>query len=464
MHVVLWDTRQRDVSKDFAGGYGIGQYAGRGGPRDRLIRWFYLRDRRPAARLFAHLAAIFARLGHRFQYVEDCPPPHADLYLFSPSLITLDLECAVIARLRAAEPHAKILVLGTVASVMPAAFDGLGVTVVQGEAEQLLWKLEEVLAAPAGTVPVGFVDDLDQLPMPDWSHFGPEQFRIGYDFWRFPTGLIQASRGCPLKCNYCPYIVLKAPMRIRDPEAVLAEIRDGVQRFGFRSFKFRDPIFGFDRKQLVRIAEGIGKLPKKIQFSVETRIEQLPPETLRLLKDVGLTSVTVGIETPANATLDHYHRRPIAEDRQREFIATCRSLGIRTVAGFLIGFPGDTEDAIRHVLDYAISVGPTFANFNVVTPYPGTEFYEQMRGRIARPDFAGFNVYTPVLQYDHLTQEQVEMLLAKCFRHFYFRWKYLRDNAALLWPGLRRFGLGRRPAAGGAAPPCAAERASRKAA
>ena len=65
-----------------------------------------------------------------------------------------------------------------------------------------------------------------------------------------------------------------------------------------------------------------------------------------------------------------------------------------------------------------------------------------MRERIARPDFARFNVYTPVLQYEHLTQDQVEMLLAKCFRHFYFRWQYLRDNAALLWPGLRRFGLG----------------------
>ena len=109
MNILLWDTRQLDVSKDFAGGFGVGMYRGPGGPRDAIVRWFYRRDHRPAALLFAHLAAIFARLGHRVKYVVDQPPRGADLYLFNPSLITLDLERQVIARSagrRAASPRA----------------------------------------------------------------------------------------------------------------------------------------------------------------------------------------------------------------------------------------------------------------------------------------------------------------------------------------------------------------------
>ena len=35
MHVVLWDTRKLDVSKDFAGGFGIGQYPADGDFRGR---------------------------------------------------------------------------------------------------------------------------------------------------------------------------------------------------------------------------------------------------------------------------------------------------------------------------------------------------------------------------------------------------------------------------------------------
>jgi radical SAM superfamily enzyme YgiQ (UPF0313 family) len=291
-------------------------------------------------------------------------------------------------------------------------------------------------------VQLGVIEDLDRLPLPDWSLLGPSQFRIGYDFWRFPTGLIQASRGCRFKCNYCPYLVLDNATRFRDPEAVGDEIREGIRRWGFQSFKFRDPLFGLSRERTFRIIEQIGRLPRKIQFSIESRIELLPLETLRLMKRAGLTSITVGIETPSDPTLQNYRRQTIDKDRQRAFIAACRELGIRTVAGFMIGFPEDTEQSIRRVRDYAIALGPTYANFNVVTPYPGTGFFEHIRDRMEEIDYGRFNVYTPVLKYAHLTPERIEWLLAKCFRRFYFRWQYLRENAALLWPGLRRFGLG----------------------
>jgi anaerobic magnesium-protoporphyrin IX monomethyl ester cyclase len=445
MNILLCDTRQNDVSKDFAGGFGVGMYRGPGGPRDAIVRWFYRRDRRPAALLYAYLAAVFGRLGHYVRYVVDELPHGADLYVFNPSLITLELERRVMAQLLAEVPHARVIVIGAVASVLPAEFGDLRVTVVQGEAEQLLWRLDEVLDRPGAKVQLGVTEDLDRLPFPDWSPLGPSRFRIGYDFWRFPTGLIQASRGCRFKCNYCPYLVLDNATRFRDPDAVVDEIHEGIRRWGFRSFKFRDPLFGLSRQRTSRIIDQIGRLPRTggqpIQFSIESRIELLPQETLRAMQRVGLTSVTVGIESPSDPTLHNYHRQPIDKDRQREFIAHCRELGIRTVAGFLVGFPEDTEQSIRRVRDYALMLGPTFANFNVVTPYPGTPFFEQMRDRLGTIDYSRFNVYTPVLKYEHLTPERIEWLLAKCFRRFYFRWQYLRENAALLWPVLRRLGL-----------------------
>jgi anaerobic magnesium-protoporphyrin IX monomethyl ester cyclase len=458
MQVVLWDTRKLDTSKDFAGGFGVGQYRGHRAPtaawsgnvrsmvgviggalRDRIIRHFYKRDRRPVALLFAHLAAVFRRLGHRVDYVEDRIVRGADLYVFCPSLITLHLERRAMAAVLAQNPAARVLVVGRVASVLPEAFDDLEVTVVQGEAEQLLWRLDDVLAGPGAVVQLGTIEDLDLLPLPDWSPFAPQRFRVSYDFWRFPTALVQASRGCTFKCSYCPYIIAENSIRFRDPQAVADEIRHGIRRWGFRSFKFRDALFGLSRRQVFELAELIGRLPQKIQFSIETRIDLLPPEVLRLLKRVGLTSITMGIETPDEETLRRYGRLPLREDGEGEFIATCRRLGIRTVAGFLIGFPDDTQQSILRVLDYAKTLGPTFANFNVVTPYPGTEFFEQVKDQIADFDFSRYTVYTPVLKYKHLTSAQMAELHARCFRQFYFRWRYLSANADLLWPGLRKF-------------------------
>ncbi|MCA9233893.1 MAG: radical SAM protein [Planctomycetales bacterium] len=444
MHIALWDTRRRHVTKEFGAGFGMGAYHGLGGLRGKLIRRWYVRDRRPVALAYAYLAGIFRQLGHSVEYAEDCLPDAADSYVFLPSLPTLDLEVAAIRQLRAKRPDAPILVAGVVAHTLPDEFDGLNVTLVRGEPEQLLWKLDEALAHGAGVFDAGRVADLDALPHPDWAPFRPRQFRVGYDFTQFPTALVQASRGCAFTCNYCPYILVENRTRHRAPEAVVDEIARGMRTHRFRSFKFRDPLFGLNRRHLIGLIDNLGRLPHKIQFSIETRIDLLNREILQELRDVGLTSITVGVETPSDETLREYRRKPIADDRQHEFIAACRALGIRTAAGFMIGFPGDTSESILDVLRYAKRLNPTFANFNIVTPYPGTAFFAESTSNVSDAPWSHYDMYTPVMNYQRLTRADVLQLHAKCFTSYYSRWPYLFDNAHLLWPWLRKLGLGRR--------------------
>ncbi|HEX4145075.1 MAG TPA: radical SAM protein [Pirellulales bacterium] len=449
MHIVLWDTHRGGATKDFAGGFGVGQYPGVGGPGDRLVRWAISRDRRPVALAYAHLAAIFRQLGHTVEYAVD-RLPSADLYYFHPSLPTLPWERQAIARLNHDSPDCRVLVGGIVAHSLPEAFAGLDVLLVQGEVEQLFWKLDDVLRATWSAAPerqaaeaalppavdVGKVADLDALPTPDWSLFAPRKFRVSYDFSWFPTALVQQSRGCTLSCDYCPYIVLEKATRFRRPENVVAEMSTGIREHGFRSFKFRDPLFGLDRRRVAELADRIRLLPQKIQFSIETRIDLLGDETLRTLRAAGLTSVTFGVETPDEATLREHRRVPTADDAQRRFIALCRELGIRTVAGFMIGFPDDTDERIERVLRYARSLNPTFANFNIVTPYPGTAFFRQVKPRIADFDYSRYSVYTPVLRYTHMTADQLAGLHARCFQKFYFRSRWLEAAGPVLWPRL----------------------------
>ncbi len=164
MRVILWDTRRNDAAKDFAGGFGVGQFPGRHGMRARVMRHLFKRDRRPTALNFAYLAAILRHQGHDVEYVEDRVPGDADVYIFNPSLVTLPLERAAMQSALAATPGSRVLVTGLVAHTLPEAFAGLDVTLVRGEPEQLHWKLDEVLAAPAGTVNVGRVADLDAPP------------------------------------------------------------------------------------------------------------------------------------------------------------------------------------------------------------------------------------------------------------------------------------------------------------
>jgi tRNA A37 methylthiotransferase MiaB len=434
LRIVLWDTRHGGAFKDFAGGYGVGQFRGKG-LRAKIIEHFYRNDYRSPSLAYGYLAAGLGKLGHQVEYcLEETPP--ADVYIFNPALMTLPHELAVIRRLNESAPNTKILVVGTVASTMQDSFAGLDCRVLKGEPEQLITKLDEVLAASDQQVTIGTVADLDSLPYPDWSAFPYWKFRVGYDFWKFPTAYVQSSRGCTLSCTYCPYIILENKVRARSPERVVDEIRHDIEEYGFESFKFRDPLFGAKRKHVEELAERIGKLPHKIQFSVESRIELLSREVLQVLRDVGLTSVTVGIETPSRETLVKYKRAPIKDDKQGQFVAMCRSLGIRVVAGFMIGFPEDTRQTIRAVLRYAKQVDPFAANFNVCTPYPGTGFIEEISTQVASRDWSRYDVYTPNLKYDHLTTEEVAEMHQECFRQYYFRWAYLKDNWQFMFPRL----------------------------
>ena len=157
MRIVLWDTRKLDVAKDFAGGFGVGQYPGRGGIAGLVVRHFYKRDYRPVALVYAYLAAIFRALGHEVEYALERVPTGADLYVFNPSLITLPLERQAIQQALDATPGCRIFVVGAVANAMPEAFDGLAVTLIKGEAEQLYWRLDEALTSSERAVDVGKV-------------------------------------------------------------------------------------------------------------------------------------------------------------------------------------------------------------------------------------------------------------------------------------------------------------------
>jgi hypothetical protein len=94
------------------------------------------------------------------------------------------------------------------------------------------------------------------------------------------------------------------------------------------------------------------------------------------------------------------------------------------------------------VLRYAKLANPTFANFNIVTPYPGTEFFEQIKEQISNFDYTQYNVYTPVLRYQNMTAEDVHHWHAKCFTRYYFRWEWLCSQGPLVWPWLKLLGIG----------------------
>jgi len=114
-------------------------------------------------------------------------------------------------------------------------------------------------------------------------------------------------------------------------------------------------------------------------------------------------------------------RRPIPPEHQREIISYCRDKKITTEGFYVIGFLTDTADSIRATIDYSVELNSTAALFKVLTPFPGTPLFKQMKSLITETDWEKFDGYTPTFKHPNMTHEELRQLLGLAYVRFYVR-------------------------------------------
>jgi len=104
-------------------------------------------------------------------------------------------------------------------------------------------------------------------------------------------------------------------------------------------------------------------------------------------------------------------------------VALAKEHGINSWCFFMLGNPNHTEEDILKILDYAKELDPTIAIFTIVTPIPGTAFYDEMasRGFIHDTDWSHYDLGHPVMKLPHLGKQQLLDLMDHCYTEFYKR-------------------------------------------
>ena len=137
--------------------------------------------------------------------------------------------------------------------------------------------------------------------------------------------------------------------------------------------------------------------------------------------------MSFGVESLDPATLKKSGRRPIPQSHQREIIEHCRKLGIVTAAFYVLGFLQDDWNSIAATIDYATDLGSTFAQFKMLTPYPGTPMFKQIEPLLTETDWEKFDGFTPTFKHPNLTERELQFLLGAAYKRFYMRPSYLAN-------------------------------------
>jgi anaerobic magnesium-protoporphyrin IX monomethyl ester cyclase len=439
MRVVLADLKSDRgfVSKDTV----VGGYGSRLDPFSRVTAVMaYLKKHYhdvPSVHM-AYVAAILARAGHDVKWTRG-ETMDGDVALVLSSLVDYKAETAWADRMRAR--GVKVGFLGITASKMPHLFEGHYDFILNGEPEGAVMRLAQG-EIPSGIVVSEQINDLDSLPFPRWDLVTEGRaFKSGIKWSSRPIGggyPLLASRGCPEFCTYCPHRIL-AGYRVRSIANIVDEMERLCDQVKRPYVIFRDPLFTEQRDRVVELCEEILRRGLSLTFEAETRLDRLDVELLDLLHKAGFRAMSFGVESLDPAILKKSGRRPIPQAHQREIIGHCRKIGIVTAAFYVLGFLQDDWSSIAATIDYATDLGSTFAQFKMLTPYPGTPMFKQIEPLLTETDWELFDGFTPTFKHPNLTNRELKFLLGAAYKRFYMRPSYLANFLKIQNTGVREW-------------------------
>jgi tRNA A37 methylthiotransferase MiaB len=214
---------------------------------------------------------------------------------------------------------------------------------------------------------------------------------------RYMWASVQTVRGCPKHCSFCSVWRTDGQRpRQRHVDRVLAEVVD-LRRRGFRFIALADDNFypvtledlrmaarRQDRSQLQRLQllrderfalmEALSALPDDTVFFTQITMEAAEdPKFLEAMRRAHIKGALVGVEAVTPEGLKDVHKNfnesgESLVERLRRF----RRHRVHVLGSFIFGLPSDRPETFAASLDVAARADLTFAQFVMLTPFPGT--------------------------------------------------------------------------------------------
>jgi tRNA A37 methylthiotransferase MiaB len=214
---------------------------------------------------------------------------------------------------------------------------------------------------------------------------------------RYMWGSVQTVRGCPKHCSFCSVWRTDGQKpRQRGVDTVVEEIVE-LRRRGFRFVALADDNFypvtladlamaerqrntaRLEQLRAMRTArfelmERLAQLPQDMVFFTQITMEAAEDEAfLDAMRRANIKGALVGVEAVTPEGLKDVYKT--FNDVGEALVARLRTFsehGVHVLGSFIFGLPSDRPSTFDATADVADRAGLTFAQFVMLTPYPGT--------------------------------------------------------------------------------------------
>jgi len=298
----------------------------------------------------------------------------------------------------------------------------MGIAMFAGEAEN---RLDTVLRDAADGRLASLYDFMKDLPRIEGTPvpFLPKRYvarTLGL------SASFDAGRGCPYQCSFCTIINVqgrKSRYRSADDVEHLVRLNWGQ---GIHKFFITDDNFArnqeweaiFDR--LIELREK-GGIPLGLMIQVDTLCHKIENFIVKA-KRAGVTRVFIGLENVNPDSLTAAKKRQNKITEYRKMLLAWKAQGIITLAGYILGFPGDTPDSIRR--DIAIiqrELPLDVIEFFCLTPLPGSEDHQILwkKGVPMEPELNAYDVEHVCTAHAKMSKAEWEAIYREAWSLYY---------------------------------------------
>ncbi len=307
-----------------------------------------------------------------------------------------------------------VVAIGDGEEIMPllvrAVERGSGLEQVPG----LLLNSPRAGAADGGTFtgPAPARRDIDELPMPARhliADYAPEY----YINFRRPLALMETARGCPFKCNFCSvWKFHESTFREKSPERVVRELEQITAPNVFLT----DDIFWVNVRRGRALAEAIKASGIRKHYTLQTRSDIITkfPDLVAQWRDCGQMTVFLGLEKVDDAGLKSVNKSNTAANNDLA-IEILQDLGVGYTPNFIVDPDWSKEDFDR-LKRWIDRTGSYNSGFSVLTPLPGTDLWDEVKGELVTEDWELFDITHTVLP-TKMPLEEFYRELAGLWRH-----------------------------------------------
>lgn len=298
----------------------------------------------------------------------------------------------------------------------------LGVSLFAGEAEgrlaQVLIDASENKLAPV----YNFMDDLPNIENVATPLLPAERVHLTAG----ATTSFDAGRGCPFACSFCTIINVQGrKSRRRSPADIEKIVRANVAQ-GLHSFFITDDNFARNKDweaildKLIDLRE-TEKLNISFIIQVDTLCHKLP-NFIEKSKRAGVKRVFIGLENINPDSLLGASKRQNKITDYREMLLAWKRVGIVTYCGYILGFPGDTQESILHDIEIIKKELPVdLLEFFYLTPLPGSADHKKLHeaGIEMDADLNKYDLNHAVTGHPKMSRQNWEETYRKAWKTYY---------------------------------------------